>query len=641
MPATRPSNQRVLKRKFADVESEDEYEESQQEQQEEEEGDPESDQDSVETGGRPSAKTRGRLANARGRPAKARGRPAKADEDKGADSDIIDAFKKLPHRVSEPLKEFVRNYSDRVERAAKWQKQRRLLQPLDSDGIHPAVPRPVFDQYWSQEDEDELSQDWATERSKWEHPPSLEGVYRALWSLCLKFMSCTPFDIVGVKTGFAFTRQRVGRYSFGADSCMFSMVFCCAMNPLVTHPIWDSSVPGGAAKHLVMALQYAVILRTNDQRPWKGIQPIGPFLHWFKLVADRQVGLRPIHEQHKEARRRMGDLAVALDPISRVFRALEKNIKGAKKPMEGDHPYYIITQDLKDVAAALDEMLSLTGLPVLPTNLAYATLTEPKVHSDPPSKKQFPVWQELAMKDQVRWLRRQANIPETDVSEADGSETHVSQVNDPPIGTPRVRIVSDDKATSFQHDDYTDFTGGEPVDTGDELGEGQEMDIEDEFDGGDGEEMDIDITSDAARAGVLAKSRVVSESPAAALDKVTATNGKSASRDETPINSTFKPVVGDLELSDEDFDLNQSTTQCSQEGDSGDLKSDDLGAYDLDELYRVFSQVPSSTLTMGTLQGPLGYMSAGLRIPEIHHAFDDRNLDISGQQANVWSGTFQ
>jgi hypothetical protein len=37
---------------------------------------------------------------------------------------------------------------------------------------------------------------------------------------------------------------------------------------LFTHPIWASELPGGRAQKLIMALQYAVILRTDDRRRW-------------------------------------------------------------------------------------------------------------------------------------------------------------------------------------------------------------------------------------------------------------------------------------------------------------------------------------------------------------------------------------
>ncbi|KPM34329.1 hypothetical protein AK830_g12245 [Neonectria ditissima] len=331
---------------------------------------------------------------------------------------------------------------------------------MGADGIHPAVPRPVFDQHWSQTDEAQLALDWPVVKDNWKTPDSLPGVYRSLWALCLKFMICTPFDIVGVKTNFAFERKSVGLHGFAKDSRMFSMVFCKAMSPLITHSVWESTVPGEAAKNLTMALQYAVILRTNDQRPWKGIQPLDRFLRAFKRLADGQVGMVPIREQHAAARKAC---AKRYGTMAHVFRALEKHIKGAKKPVEGDQPYFIITRDLTDVAAALDDMHTPTGgAPYLSTGLIYAAVTEPKVHSNPPSKEQFPVWQDLAMQDQERWLRRQSNIAATG-----GEEASVA---------PGIGLTSRPAVQGFNPDEYADYIGYEAMDT-DEEGEGEGEDV--------------------------------------------------------------------------------------------------------------------------------------------------------------------
>lgn len=81
---------------------------------------------------------------------------------------------------------------------------------------------------------------------------------------------------------------------------MWSQTFCDALATLVTHPAWSGSWPGARAAKLALTIQYAVILRTNDQRPWDVSCVNEEFLR--SLRGAMKFAPRPVPELHAEVR---------------------------------------------------------------------------------------------------------------------------------------------------------------------------------------------------------------------------------------------------------------------------------------------------------------------------------------------------
>ncbi|KAK7402735.1 hypothetical protein QQX98_011524 [Neonectria punicea] len=138
---------------------------------------------------------------------------------------------------------------------------------------------------------------------------------------------------------------------------------------------------------------------------------VEPFLNQFKLVVEEQQGPMPIRDQHHRVRDMCKEKNITLGMISRVLRVLEQNIKGAKDPRSGDGPYAITSADLEAVTTALDELHNpATRVPFMPTELQYALATTPSLWGEPPSSEQLAVSQDLALRDQLRWTRRQERM---------------------------------------------------------------------------------------------------------------------------------------------------------------------------------------------------------------------------------------
>ncbi|KAJ6789405.1 hypothetical protein PWT90_03635 [Aphanocladium album] len=176
--------------------------------------------------------------------------------------------------------------------------------------------------------------------------------YLLLWKVCLQYGECTPFDIIEVKNLLHFKRETRDKktYIIGASSEAFS----AQLAKLVTHFIWPTSYPGAVVEHIGAAIQYAVILRTNDQRPWDPANgALNPFL---EVIRDASIrGDVPMAEVHVEIRRKLADKRFPLPTgsLSSIFLELEKIVETPRQPLSTDEMYFVTTRDLKKLGSIL------------------------------------------------------------------------------------------------------------------------------------------------------------------------------------------------------------------------------------------------------------------------------------------------
>ncbi|KAF7563120.1 hypothetical protein G7046_g1004 [Stylonectria norvegica] len=285
--------------------------------------------------------------------------------------------------------------------------------------VHPAVPQPVFDEHWTEADEDQLSEEWKIKKESWAITGDRVDVYETLWKVCLEYAQCTPWDIIGEKTRLKFQLAGTGSVEAEKPTKLMSQSFITALTPLILHRTFESDFPKGRATNIAMALQYLVILQTNDQRRWDldVFAPLGLFLLEFQKIIDEQ-GPRPMQDLHKLTRQRCISERIDRPVVSYAFEAietyLEENEVRTTKAVQGDPAYYeITTKDLTTLKNALDGMVEddtyERGNTVQGVYDTYYLARTQGCHvpPGPPSRDQLHEWHDLAIRDQIRHIKRQ------------------------------------------------------------------------------------------------------------------------------------------------------------------------------------------------------------------------------------------
>lgn len=320
--------------------------------------------------------------------------------------------------MHEQIESFVCQMPNAVTRGRVVQEQNPDQHHNQGDGWrHPAVPGPVaFDAEWTRDDEDAIKDLYTIHyRKKLIEAPAL----RTLWKYTLRYLQCTPWDIIGVEHKLAFSPATQFQPGHGEEPTMFgwSAAFITALTPLIVHPAWRSSVPGENVAKLAAAIQYAIILRTGDRRRWH-ITLRGNFWPIFQQFIDASAGnIDSFPGIHAAAREEAGRRGVEVPSLSLVLQSLEARIDGAKGAdrISVDTPtspymYDLATSDLTVLKKALDRTVDpVTGwMLYMPVKLLYkATEACRNTTSDPPRESDFKrYYHAAAVKDQLRQARK-------------------------------------------------------------------------------------------------------------------------------------------------------------------------------------------------------------------------------------------
>ncbi|RMJ11350.1 hypothetical protein CDV36_009013 [Fusarium kuroshium] len=305
----------------------------------------------------------------------------------------------------------------------------------EDDFVHPCVPKPVIDSNWSSEDEQEAQRQWNAQRQLWELPSSMLPDYKVAWKLAIKFMRCTPWDIIGVRSRLEFTKAS------GDDKKLWSSNFVRQFSALIPHPAW-TDLPYSSAGYLATALQYAIILRTNDQNRWI-LDPVNPFTEEFARVIKETPGPWNVRKLHRETRTRCRSKMIAFSQLSMVFKSLEVTVRIPHQPKEDETTVYqLTTEDIGNLTKALDNMHDpRTGHSPMTPAVYYTTAVTPRLGGDPPKADiQVERWHELAMAEEFRariLMQRHSSNPVTAEQAREPSQPPVSRASSIFGGTPR------------------------------------------------------------------------------------------------------------------------------------------------------------------------------------------------------------
>lgn len=324
--------------------------------------------------------------------------------------------KGIPSRVAQSVREQTSRVPSWLKDTAKRKKARFSYAFSENlrDGLPLAVAalrQVTFDENWTEENEVELAAAWIEEKNEWAIDANRKPNYRKLWTWCLAFMECTPWDIVGIRNGFLYERSKAGRPKNNVSN-VWTASFCHKFAYLIPHTMWKSRLPHGRAKRLILALQYAVILRTNDQRPWNPEIVEDEFLNEFKSMLMEQDPTSPIdvREIHAQTMQRLGARGKEPSNMSDLFTELENTIETPELPLSqaGNQMFVVTLKDVRSLTNALDNMTDPdTGMRMFFTTEVIATSsTEPVQKNLLPSYDEIEQWHELAMKDQFRAILR-------------------------------------------------------------------------------------------------------------------------------------------------------------------------------------------------------------------------------------------
>lgn len=117
------------------------------------------------------------------------------------------------------------------------------------------IPRPTFDDLWTKKDEENLIQE-AESDAEFRHRCAYQDYISSTWKTAYKFMGCLATDIVGPKTCLVFRDDHAT-----SKNRFWASRFCRKLSALIVQPIFAAN-----PQKLALAIQWAVICRTNDRR---------------------------------------------------------------------------------------------------------------------------------------------------------------------------------------------------------------------------------------------------------------------------------------------------------------------------------------------------------------------------------------
>lgn len=228
--------------------------------------------------------------------------------------------------------------------------------------------QPNFDAFWTSRDEEALRLEWRTSQEAsdlMQGNPSQE--FMALWRTCLHVIRCSPTILLSPRRSLRYVGEDSGDPST-EYSTIWSPAFCEKLGMLVACPLFE-----GSAEQIVMFLQYAVICRTDDRRPWAIENAVHcNVLHSFaKAVKDNagellityhnlqrrcyQMGGGTTRTKQCEVFNRLGEMTCGLhgnDPFARYPRMSDRGV-----PIYG-----VAVEDLDNLIRAINATLAELGL---------------------------------------------------------------------------------------------------------------------------------------------------------------------------------------------------------------------------------------------------------------------------------------
>lgn len=221
-----------------------------------------------------------------------------------------------------------------------------VLHNLLNTILGPADPQ--FDQHYLPEDEHRLQSEFEFAIRYFRTTAHKDTGLEKMWTTCFQEFDCSPFTILSPRCQFLAGPEQAIVWTARVFSDVFTLI--------ITHHIFE-----GDPSMVVIALQYAVIQRTNDRRKWTFVDfTTCPALEDLKKTIDAYPGSLPtsVHDIHREIRneiKQLGELPSAFsDLLVRIGDVVEPDQDGPELPYEhGCIMYKVALEDVVAVASAL------------------------------------------------------------------------------------------------------------------------------------------------------------------------------------------------------------------------------------------------------------------------------------------------
>ncbi|KAH6991365.1 hypothetical protein BKA56DRAFT_652211 [Ilyonectria sp. MPI-CAGE-AT-0026] len=341
-------------------------------------------------------------------PKRGRGRPKKTQPDPNTESNpqsnpeidprpqgsSLDTQRKRPKLVG-PTKEeraFIERMNKAFEDVGLELRRKAMkvmatkLKPFEENTLGDVIgPDIVYD--------DEMERSW-TESPELAGLNMRHGPVMAVWKICLRMFRCSPLAIITPLNALAYQPMTptARRAPMAELSGFWGQTFCANLARIMSHSVWE-----GDPMLFMMALQFAVICRTDDRRVWKmpDAATCEALTNLRKAMDSAKEERLPlcIHKMHQDARDKAGDDKLRPGIHSNLMDHLARLIEVE----EGSHPtefqgfpvYAVNAQDLEMIQTAIDTYSDNSGFPLLlPTAMAYEGFISCRATNDVPRGKE-------------------------------------------------------------------------------------------------------------------------------------------------------------------------------------------------------------------------------------------------------------
>ncbi|KAI8155125.1 hypothetical protein K4K49_012909 [Colletotrichum sp. SAR 10_70] len=256
----------------------------------------------------------------------------------------------------------------------------------DIDRLLPeTLPDTDYDQDWSRDDEAKLVKDWEEEPLRDALLDYKDKATDTVFRMCLRFYHMSPFELISEKYSLVYE----GNTGRGTPPARWASGFADSLKRILVHPLWN-----GDANLLVMGIQYACILHTEDRRAWKFARPssIHPFFTVFRQVLAEWKGQKkPLEDHHEEVRKRLEAQSIENTVYSAFLQSLEETVPIAEKlpgkknaTVVDDKPYSVSLRTFNHVRYALDQINYMGAPYFLPADVTVRYVLGAAPDNNPP-----------------------------------------------------------------------------------------------------------------------------------------------------------------------------------------------------------------------------------------------------------------
>lgn len=285
----------------------------------------------------------------------------------------------------------------------------------------------LLDDAYTEELEEQVQNESATLRralkaldSSGKHKNEIPQRTLDLWKACIRLYRRTPFDLVSpARCMFASVSIKQVDVASGSttemvDGVFWTTPFCEQLHTLCAHSMFQGFSGHEGWRAISILLQFAVICRTNDSRPWHFSWPGDSYIMAnFSKVAATQSSRSMIQRLESQCEAWLHAGGAILSPESDAFVLVAQAVKPTKdspSTHDGRPAFHVETRDVSAIIDALDGLSDAVG-PVFQGALVRRRIFEAANVTSLPDEKRLRVWMVRSWVTQLRLSKVAAQTP--------------------------------------------------------------------------------------------------------------------------------------------------------------------------------------------------------------------------------------